>query len=36
MATATSRMVSRSRMSAVRVEMDGIVGNRAIVAVEIS
>ncbi len=34
--TATSRMVSRNRMSAVRAEIDGIIGSRAIVAVEIS
>lgn len=36
MATATSRIVSRNKMSAVRAEMDGIIGMRAIVAVEIN
>ena len=36
MATATSRIVSRSRMDAVRMEMVGMIGRRAIVAVEMS
>lgn len=29
-------MVSRNRMSVVRVEIDGIIGSRVIVVVEIS
>lgn len=36
MATATSRIVSRSRTSSVRRETTGMVEDRAIVAVEIS
>lgn len=36
MATATSRIVSRSRMVAVRIEMEGRMGRRARVAVEMS
>lgn len=36
MATATSKMVSRSRISAVRMDTAGIIGSRAVVAVEMS
>lgn len=36
MATATSKMVRRNRISAVRAEIDGIIGSRVIVAVEMS
>lgn len=36
MATATSKMVRRNRMSAVKAEIDGIIGRRVIVAVEIN
>ena len=36
MATATSKIVRRSRISAVRIEIDGIIGRRVIVAVEMS
>lgn len=36
MATATSRMVSRKRISRVRRETAGIVVNSAVVAVEMS
>lgn len=36
MATATSRMVSRKRIIVVKAEIDGIIGSRVIVAVEIS
>lgn len=36
MATATSRMVNRKRIIAVKAEIDGIIGSRVIVAVEIS
>ncbi len=36
MATATSKMVSKNRISAVRAEIDGIIGRRVIVAVEIN
>ena len=36
MATATSRMVSRSRIEAVRMDTVGMMGSRAMVAVEIS
>lgn len=36
MATATSRMVSRSRISVVRADTVGKIGSRAVVAVEMS
>lgn len=36
MATATSKIVSRNRISAVRAEIDGIIGRRVTVAVEMS
>lgn len=36
MATATSKIVNRNKMSAVKAEIDGIIGRRVIVAVEIS
>lgn len=36
MATATSRMVSRSKINVVRMEIVGMIGRRAVVAVEIS
>lgn len=36
MATATSRIVNRKRIIAVKAEIDGIIGSRVIVAVEIS
>lgn len=36
MATATSRMVKRNKINAVRSEIVGMMGRRAVVAVEIS
>lgn len=36
MATATSRMVSSSRMDVVRIEIEGVIGSRAMAAVEMS
>lgn len=36
MATATSKMVSRSRISVVRMDTVGIIGSKAVVAVEMS
>lgn len=36
MATATSRIVSRSRIDAVRTDTVGIMGSSAVVAVEMS
>lgn len=34
--TATPRVFSKKRMNAVRMEMEGIIGNRMVVAVEMS
>lgn len=36
MATATSRMVSRSRIVVVRIDTAGMIGRRTVVAVEMS
>lgn len=36
MATATSRIVSRSRIDTVRMDTVGMIGSRTVMAVEIS